>query len=113
MGISDGFTEAKAASRQSELSQKVDAPAKATADSLQNDVETFMVQHTKGSSWKKVQNKSLFQLGLDSLEIVQVRNLFNKRFSTNVPLGMFADASQKVSDLAIAVCEHVCSMREK
>ena len=63
--------------------------------------EAFLVEHTKsGRSWSRVQGKSLHQLGLDSLEVVQIRNLFNKKFSVNVPLGVVADPSALLSDLA-------------
>lgn len=70
-------------------------------------VEKFMVEHTKGSSWKRIQNKSLHQLGLDSLEIVQLRNAFNKQFNVNVPLSAIADSSQKVVDIAAKLVAQV------
>jgi len=67
----------------------------------QSAVESFMLQHTRsGNSWKKIQGKGLHQLGLDSLEIVQLRNLFNKKFSVNAPLRIFADVSLKLSELS-------------
>jgi len=86
-----------------------DAKTSGDAASPEQLVESFLVVHTKnGSSWKKIQGKSLHQLGLDSLEIVQLRNMFNKKFATNVPLSLLADPSQKLSALAPALCRHVC-----
>jgi len=80
----------------------------AAADSPQKRIEDFMVQHTKsGSSWKRIQGKSLHQLGLDSLEIVQLRNLFNKKFGVNVPLSVVADPSQQLNSLAPALCKYI------
>jgi len=70
-------------------------------------VQDFLVQHTKGGSWKRVQSKALHQLGLDSLETVQVRNAFNKTFSLNVPLAVFADASSNVSDIAETLSKQI------
>jgi len=64
-------------------------------------VEAFLLQHVRGGkSWARVQDKSLAQVGLDSLEIVQVRNLFNQKFSVNVPLGTVADSSMALKKLA-------------
>mmetsp|Transcript_123527 Transcript_123527/g.395126 ORF Transcript_123527/g.395126 Transcript_123527/m.395126 type:complete len:2722 (+) Transcript_123527:112-8277(+) len=71
-------------------------------------VENFLLQHTKsGTSWKKIQGKSLHLLGLDSLEIVQIRNFFNKQFGVNVPLSLIADPSVKLSALVPALCEYL------
>jgi acyl carrier protein len=70
-------------------------------------VEEFLVKHTKGASWKRIHGKSLHQLGLDSLEIVQIRNAFNKTFEVNVPLAVIADASKKVSEIATILGELV------
>jgi len=55
------------------------------------------------SSWTRIHKKTLVQLGLDSLEVVQLRNQFNKHFSVNVPLRIVAEPSQKVGDLAMAL----------
>jgi hypothetical protein len=86
--------------------QPVDDKAVSADDaSPQKLVEDFLLQHTKnGSSWKRIQGKSLHQLGLDSLEIVQLRNLFNKKFGVNVPLSLIADPSQQLSSLSPALC---------
>ena len=71
------------------------------ADTPVARVEAFLVEHTKsGRSWSRIQGKSLHQLGLDSLEVVQVRNLFNKKFGVNVPLGVVADPSATLADLS-------------
>jgi len=70
-------------------------------------LEAFMVQYTGAASWSLVRGKSLFNLGLDSLEVVQLRNSFNKHFNTNAPLKLFADASQKVSAITDALSEHM------
>jgi len=80
------------------------------AESSLSRVQDFMVTHTKsGGTWKRIQGKSLHQLGLDSLEIVQLRNMFNKKFGVNAPLSLLADPSQKVAELATALCEHMCA----
>jgi len=71
------------------------------ADTPVARVEAFLVEHTKsGRSWSRIQGKSLHQLGLDSLEVVQIRNLFNKKFGLNVPLGVVADPSATLADLS-------------
>eukprot|EP00403_Amphidinium_massartii_P032452 CAMPEP_0178449714 /NCGR_PEP_ID=MMETSP0689_2-20121128/42718_1 /TAXON_ID=160604 /ORGANISM="Amphidinium massartii, Strain CS-259" /LENGTH=2729 /DNA_ID=CAMNT_0020075091 /DNA_START=53 /DNA_END=8243 /DNA_ORIENTATION=+ len=70
-------------------------------------VQDFLVLHTTGTTWAKIQGKTLIQLGLDSLETVQLRNAFNKEFKVNVPLGLIAQPSQKVIDLVAALMEHV------
>lgn len=76
--------------------------------SPQSVVEAFMLQHTKsGGTWKKIQGKSLHQLGLDSLETVQLRNLFNKKFAVNAPLGVFADVSLKLNQLSEALSKYI------
>eukprot|EP00442_Polarella_glacialis_P024675 CAMPEP_0115159844 /NCGR_PEP_ID=MMETSP0227-20121206/70471_1 /TAXON_ID=89957 /ORGANISM="Polarella glacialis, Strain CCMP 1383" /LENGTH=2756 /DNA_ID=CAMNT_0002571667 /DNA_START=136 /DNA_END=8406 /DNA_ORIENTATION=+ len=76
--------------------------------SKQSAVEAFLSQSSKsGGSWSRVKGKSLHHLGLDSLELVQIRNLFNKKFNVNVPLGVVADPSQKLSDLAVALLKFV------
>jgi hypothetical protein len=87
---------------------KVETEVKADEKSPQSIVEAFMLQHTKsGGSWKKIQGKSLHQLGLDSLETVQLRNLFNKKFAVNAPLGVFADVSLKLSELSDALSKYI------
>merc|ERR1712032_999241 len=69
--------------------------------SPKEQVEAFLLQHVKGGkSWARVQGKTLTQVGLDSLEIVQVRNLFNQKFSVNVPLSTVADSSMALNKLA-------------
>merc|ERR1712150_3784 len=72
-----------------------------SGDSPSQKVEAFLVKNTKGSSsWKKIKEKSLHQLGLDSLEIVQLRNSFNKNFGVNVPLSQVADPNQTLTTLS-------------
>jgi surfactin synthase thioesterase subunit/NAD(P)-dependent dehydrogenase (short-subunit alcohol dehydrogenase family) len=98
---------------------KTEAPApkvqevkgKVSAESPKSIVEAFMLQHTKsGGSWKKIQGKSLHQLGLDSLETVQLRNLFNKKFSVNAPLGVFADVSLKLGELSESLSKYITTV---
>jgi len=96
----------------SEAEAPAEAPgAKASSgggESPEKKVEAFLIQHTKsGATWKRVSGKSLHQLGLDSLEIVQLRNFFNKHFGVNVPLGILADPSQQLSSLAPALAKYL------
>jgi len=63
-------------------------------------IEEFVEQQANGTAFSKICKKTLPQIGFDSLEMVQFRNAFNKRFSVNVPLGLVADPSQKLGDLA-------------
>jgi len=63
-------------------------------------LEKFIESWSSGKAFSKVQGKTLVQLGVDSLEMVQFRNAFNKRFSVTVPLGIVADPSQKIAKLA-------------
>jgi len=80
------------------LKPKTAVPARGNP---KEQVEAFLLQHVKGGkSWARVQEKSLIQVGLDSLEIVQVRNLFNQKFSVNVPLSTVADSSMALNKLA-------------
>eukprot|EP00434_Breviolum_minutum_P043011 symbB.v1.2.038311.t1/scaffold5924.1/size22403/1 len=73
--------------------------------SKESSIQGFLSQQAKtgGGNWGRVKGKSLHQLGLDSLELVQLRNLFNKKYNVNVPLGIIADPSQKLGDLASAL----------
>jgi len=76
-------------------------PAVSAQGNPKDQVERFLLQHVKGGKkWARVQDKSLIQVGLDSLEIVQVRNLFNQKFSVNVPLSTVADSSMALNKLA-------------
>eukprot|EP00931_Biecheleriopsis_adriatica_P089661 TRINITY_DN6374_c0_g2_i1.p1 TRINITY_DN6374_c0_g2~~TRINITY_DN6374_c0_g2_i1.p1 ORF type:complete len:2763 (+),score=637.33 TRINITY_DN6374_c0_g2_i1:1190-8290(+) len=88
-------------------------PAAGAEDSgsKESSVQVFLAQQAKsgGGSWGRVKGKSLHQLGLDSLELVQLRNQFNKKYSVNVPLGVIADPSQKLGDLAAALLKFVDS----
>jgi len=63
-------------------------------------IEEFMEHQANGAAFSKINKKTLPQIGFDSLEMVQFRNAFNKRFNVNVPLGIVADPSRKLSNLA-------------
>jgi len=65
-------------------------------------LEEFMANYTS-QAWTRIKGKSLMKLGLDSLEIVQFRNQFNKHFGANVPLRVVAEPSQKIGDLVLAL----------
>lgn len=81
------------------------APAAAQNDARPSgraSLEEFMANYTS-QSWSKIKGKSLVKLGLDSLEVVQLRNQLNKNFSINVPLKIVAEPSQKLGDLVTAL----------
>jgi len=100
--VSEGAAEARAAKAVDQSKEGKQSDGATVAQ----QVEAFLMQHAKnGSSWKRIQSKTLFQLGLDSLEVVQLRGLFNKKFGINAPLNIIADSSLKLSDLAKALCE--------
>jgi len=63
-------------------------------------IEEFIEQQANGAAFPRICKKTLPQIGFDSLEMVQFRNAFNKRFSVNVPLGLVADPSRRLGDLA-------------
>lgn len=63
-------------------------------------IEEFIEQQANGAAFSRICKKTLPQIGFDSLEMVQFRNAFNKRFSVNVPLGLVADPSRKLGALA-------------
>lgn len=63
-------------------------------------IEEFIEQQANGTAFSKIHKKTLPQIGFDSLEMVQFRNAFNKRFSVTVPLGLVADPSRKLGNLA-------------
>jgi len=88
-----------------EAKEKSDESQEGLVD--RTSLESFMVRYTGASSWSHVRGKSLFNLGLDSLEIVQLRNAFNKHFNTTAPLKLFADASQKVSAITDTLAKHL------
>ncbi|CAK9103418.1 unnamed protein product [Durusdinium trenchii] len=77
--------------------------------SKESSIQGFLSQQAKagGGTWGRVKGKSLHQLGLDSLELVQLRNLFNKKYNVNVPLSVIADPSQKLGELAAALLKFV------
>merc|ERR1712079_61496 len=94
MGVLESQGRAEAAGPKSEAAVPIRGNPK-------EQVEAFLLQHVKGGKkWARVQEKSLIQVGLDSLEIVQVRNLFNQKFSVNVPLSTVADSSMTLNKLA-------------
>jgi len=80
---------------------KADMEKGAAAEETQRKaLEKFIESWSSGKTFSKVQGKTLVQLGVDSLEMVQFRNAFNKRFNVTVPLGVVADPSQKIAKLA-------------
>jgi len=65
-----------------------------------NAVRAFFLKNLKSCcTWKSVSNRSLLELGFDSLEIVQLRNSFNRTFSKNIPLNIFSDAGLEMHEL--------------
>jgi len=62
-------------------------------------LEEFLVLQTTGTSWEKIRNKTFNQLGVDSLEVVQLRNAFNRKFGANVSIAMISDPTLKVHEL--------------
>jgi acyl carrier protein len=71
-----------------------------------SNIEEFMASYTS-SPWSRIQRKSLVNMGLDSLEIVQLRNQFNKHFKVNVPLKVVAEPSQKIGELVTALEQYM------
>ena len=53
--------------------------------------------HSRLSQWEP--SLALLELGLDSLDLVQLRNGFQKAFKANVPLGVFTNANQTLAEL--------------
>lgn len=85
-----------------EAESKPSAAVNENGVSNRASLETFMANYTS-QTWARIKGKSLVKLGLDSLEIVQLRNQFNRHFSVNVPLKVIAEPSQKVGDLVAAL----------
>ena len=56
---------------------------------------------------EKVNPKAHFlnDLGLDSLDLVQLRNAFNRHFYSEVPLAVFSNATQSLSELLDRISE--------
>jgi len=74
--------------------------AEITTTPQHNAVQAFFLKNLKSCcSWKSVSNQSLLELGFDSLEIVQLRNSFNRTFSKNIPLNIFSDAGLEMNEL--------------
>lgn len=67
-----------------------------------SSLEEFMASYTS-QAWTRIRGKSLVKIGLDSLEVVQLRNQYNKHFGVNVPLRVFADPSQTLNELVSAL----------
>eukprot|EP00929_Paragymnodinium_shiwhaense_P093438 TRINITY_DN5360_c0_g1_i18.p1 TRINITY_DN5360_c0_g1~~TRINITY_DN5360_c0_g1_i18.p1 ORF type:complete len:2480 (-),score=488.65 TRINITY_DN5360_c0_g1_i18:355-7005(-) len=73
------------------------------AEAKAKTIQDFLVQHTSGGSWKRIQGKTLSQLALDSLEVVQLRNTFNKKFGVTAPLKLLSDPSLTVATIATSL----------
>lgn len=71
------------------------------------DVEAFLLRKTDAKSWLGASKKSLTQLGLDSLDVVQVRNAFQKEFKAQVPLSVFSKPNQSLQDLRRSLQENL------
>mmetsp|Transcript_26999 Transcript_26999/g.49634 ORF Transcript_26999/g.49634 Transcript_26999/m.49634 type:complete len:2699 (+) Transcript_26999:91-8187(+) len=87
-------------------SQKAPSSPEVKSSSTGGSVEEFMATYAS-SPWSRISKKSLAQLGMDSLEVVQMRNSFNKRFGVNVPQRVVADPSQRLNDLVKALEAYV------
>jgi len=59
-----------------------------------SSVQAFLKSHL--SAW--LLNESLADLGMDSLDMVQLRGSFQKTFHTNVPVSMFMNPQTKLRD---------------
>ena len=66
-------------------------------------VEAFV--QARLSAWEPAQ--TLVELGLDSLDLVQLRNNFQKAFACKVPLGVFTNATQTLESLLVKLSEKV------
>lgn len=75
------------------------------------NLEAWMASFTS-QPWSRIQRKSLVSIGFDSLEIVGLRNQFNKQFGVNVPLKVVAEPSQKIGELVATLESYVSTSRE-
>ncbi|KAL3928627.1 MAG: hypothetical protein SGPRY_002309 [Prymnesium sp.] len=71
-----------------------------TSDSLdrsksRDEVEGFL--KSRMSVWDP--SNTLLELGLDSLDLVQLRNAFQKQFKLTIPMGIFTNANQTLLEL--------------
>ena len=66
-------------------------------------VEAFV--QARLSAWEPAQ--TLVELGLDSLDLVQLRNNLQKAFACKVPLGVFINATQTLESLLVKLSEKV------
>jgi acyl transferase domain-containing protein/acyl-coenzyme A synthetase/AMP-(fatty) acid ligase/acyl carrier protein len=80
----------------------------AKGEASRASIEEFMASFTS-QPWSRIQRKSLVNMGFDSLEIVGLRNQFNKSFGVNVPLKVVAEPSQKIGDLVTSLESYVIS----
>ena len=77
--------------------------AAAGSEDARARVEAFV--QARLSAWEPAQ--TLVELGLDSLDLVQLRNNFQKAFACKVPLGVFTNATQTLESLLVKLSEKV------
>ena len=81
------------------------ANASSTAEGAARKQEALGDARDRAESWMRGRlsewdsSAMLASLGLDSLDLVQLRNGFNKHFRTEVPLSIFSNASQTLDEL--------------
>jgi len=71
------------------------------------NLKRFLLQQVRSEKWEKAEKKTLNQLGLDSLEMVQLRNAFNNSFKANVPLSVLTNPSSKLSAIFSDLRGHI------
>ncbi|KAL1526376.1 hypothetical protein AB1Y20_015089 [Prymnesium parvum] len=93
----DDIAAARGSGRASSAAMPATAPPLAAVggEGARDRVEAFL----KGrlSVWEPAH--TLLDLGLDSLDLVQLRNGFQKQFKLNVPMAVFTNANQTLVDL--------------
>lgn len=62
-------------------------------------LEAFLLKQVDSADWSAVATKTLTQMGLDSMDVVTLRNLFNKQFSAKVALTAFSKPNLALKDL--------------
>lgn len=74
-------------------------PAAAAGSAL----EAFLLRQVDSAEWSAVATKTLTQMGLDSMDVVTLRNAFNKEFTAKVALTAFSKPNLALRDLRQAL----------
>eukprot|EP01064_Diplonema_japonicum_P035889 TRINITY_DN7895_c4_g1_i2.p1 TRINITY_DN7895_c4_g1~~TRINITY_DN7895_c4_g1_i2.p1 ORF type:complete len:2605 (+),score=608.25 TRINITY_DN7895_c4_g1_i2:118-7932(+) len=86
-------------------STPVGQDAAAADESFAAQLRTWLLHEVDRTSWDAVMDEDMASLGLDSLDTVQLRNAFNKRFKKIAPLSLFSKPNLTMRSLHTSLTE--------